>query len=97
VVEADLVVRFPPERRIGTNIPKRIRLIEYFRKFVVARMEEEAHACIESLLFLSEISEAIETRPLTEETQRLLIAHEGRMLWETRQFKKLCERQERGF
>jgi len=60
-------------------------------------MEEEADVCIESLLFLSELSEAIEERTLTEETQRLLIAHEGRMLWETRQFKKLCESGEGGF
>jgi hypothetical protein len=60
-------------------------------------MEEEAHFCIETLLFLSDVSEAIQTLALTPETQRLLIAHEGRMLWESRQFKMLCQRREQGF
>jgi len=59
--------------------------------------EEEAHFCIESLLFLCDISDAIEGRGLTPENRRLWIAHEGRVMWEARQFKKLCQRRERGF
>jgi len=60
-------------------------------------MEQDARICIESLLFLCEIAEAIQTPTFTPETQRLLIAHEGRVLWEARQFKKLCLWHERGF
>ena len=58
--------------------------------------EEEVHCCIETLLFLSDISDAIQNRVLTPENQWLLIAHEGRVMWEARQFYKLRHRHERG-
>jgi hypothetical protein len=59
-------------------------------------MEEEAHFCVETLLFLSDLSEALQARSLTPENQRLSIAHEGRVLWETRRLKELCQRLEQG-
>ena len=59
-------------------------------------VDDEPRLCVETLMFLCDVSAEIELLVLNPETQRLLIAHEGRLMWEAREFKRCC-RPERGF
>ena len=82
-----------PKDRLFRNFP-----VEEGSVVVRSRVvDDEPRLCVETLMFLCDVSAEIELLAFNAETQRLLIAHEGRLMWEAREYKRCCQRPERGF